>query len=177
MWLQVEDDGMLAGTKFATTPFADDIYQLNVEKVLNAWSIGFIPKKWEYDEKSEITTYTDLELLEYSSVSLPMNQDAVTEGLKMVKSDFVKNILIDQKQTIENQKILTELKDEIAQLKVLYDKLQEHLDRDDIGDLEKAEKDILELKKQVNNLLVGTSGNKKVLDEVLHEITGDVSHY
>src|SRR3990170_2018430 len=45
LWLQTESDGKLALTHFATTPFADDIYQLNVEKVLNAWSVGFVPKK------------------------------------------------------------------------------------------------------------------------------------
>ena len=175
MWLKKENDGMLAKTKFATTPFADDIYQLNVEKVLNAWSIGFIPRKWDFDEKNKITTFTDIELLEYANVSIPMNQDAVTEGLKMVKSQLVKNILTEAKENIDIKIALGGIQVEIKELKDLYDDIERLSKRDDLKDIERLEKEILELKQLVNKLAAGSSGNDKFFKELLKEVSGDVS--
>lgn len=177
-WLKTKEDGKLALTEFSTTPFADDIFQLNIEKVLNAWSIGFIPNKWDFDEKSKTTTYTDIELLEYSSVSLPMNQDAVTEGLKMVKSDVVKNILSEARENFEIKKIIFSLQDEIKTLKENYDSLMEHSKTDVLKDLEKLEIEMLEFKNQINKILksMEISGNDKAFKEILALVrAGDIS--
>ena len=175
MWLNKEKDGMLAKTQFATTPFADDIYQLNVEKVLNAWSIGFIPRKHEFDEKNKVTTFTDIELLEYSNVSIPMNQDAVTEGLKMVKSQLVKNILTEAKDNLEVKSLLGEMKSEIEGLKKLNDNIMNDSQSYSLKDGEKLEREMLELRNKINSL-AGTSGNEKVLKSILDQIrSGDVS--
>lgn len=177
-WLKTKDDGKLAFTEFSTTPFADDIFQLNVEKVLNGWSIGFIPNKWDFDEKSKTTTFTDIELLEYSSVSLPMNQDAVTEGLKMVKSDVVKNILSEARENFEIKSIVNSLKDEIKSLKENYDALKEHSESSILKDVEKLEVEMLEFKNQINRILksMEISGNDKAFKEILNLVrTGDIS--
>lgn len=174
LWLKPESDGVLAKTVFGTTPFADDIYTLNVERILNAWSIGFIPKTWEFDEKSKVTTFTAAELLEYSNVSIPMNQDAVTEGLKMVKSEFVKNLLSETKESIESKIIIASMQSDIQTLKEQYDKLTEHSQSDLIKDVEEIEKELLEIKKQIN-YIAGTSGNQKVFSEMLKMVSGDVS--
>lgn len=177
-WLKTKDDGKLAFTEFSTTPFADDIYQLNIEKVLNAWSVGFIPKKWEFDEKNQITTYTDIELLEYSSVSLPMNQDAVTEGLKMVKSDIVKNILTEVRENFETKSVIDSLQSEIKTLKEGYDALKEQSGISVLKDVEKLEKEMLEFKTQINKILksVEISGNEKAFKEILNKVrAGDIS--
>lgn len=177
-WLKTKDDGKLAMTKFGTTTFADDIFQLNVEKVLNGWSIGFIPNKWDFDEKSKVTTYTDIELLEYSSVSLPMNQDAVTEGLKMVKSDVVKNILSEARENYEIKSILASLQGEIKTLKETHDSLMEHSRVDVLKDVEKIEIEMLELKNQINKILksMEISGNEKAFREILNQVrAGDIS--
>lgn len=177
-WLKTKDDGKLAMTKFSTTPFADDIYQLNVEKVLNAWSIGFIPKTWEFDEKSKNTTYTDVELLEYSSVAIPMNQDAITEGLKMVKSDIVKNILNEAKENYEIKSVITSLNDEIKTLKENYGSLVENSGINILKDIEKLETEMLELKNQINKILksMEISGKDKAFREILELVrAGDIS--
>ena len=177
-WLKTKDDGKLAMTKFSTTPFADDIYQMNVEKVLNGWSIGFIPNKWDFDEKSKVTTYTDIELLEYSSVSLPMNQDAVTEGLKMVKTEIVKNILTEARENFEIKSIVNSLRDEIKCLKDTHDALMEHSDLNILKDVEKLEVEMLELKNQINKILksMEMSGNEKAFKEILNQVrAGDIS--
>lgn len=177
-WLKTKDDGKLAFTEFSTTPFADDIFQLNVEKVLNGWSIGFIPNKWDFDEKSKTTTFTDIELLEYSSVSLPMNQDAVTEGLKMVKSDVVKNILSEARENFEIKSIVNSLKDEIKSLKENYGALKEHSDSSILKDVEKLEVEMLEFKNQINRILksMEISGKDKAFKEILNLVrAGDIS--
>ncbi|MCP4394551.1 MAG: hypothetical protein GY804_09840 [Alphaproteobacteria bacterium] len=181
-WLEYEDDGVLAKTIFGTTPFADDIYLLNLEKILNAWSIGFLPKTWDYDQEARVTTYTLADLLEYSNVSVPMNQDAVTEGLKMVKSMEVKEVLegIEKEHEIKIQ--LENHGKEIGELKNLCTKFSERTSEPYVEDLEKAEREILELRNEINsineilkNKLVGTSDNRKVFDEILESIVGDVS--
>lgn len=175
-WLQTENDGKLAQTKFATTVFADDIYTLNVEKVLNGWSIGFIPKKWDYDEEKKIITYTEIELLEYSSVSIPMNQDAVTEGLKMVKSEQVKSLLEETKEHLEIKSIVSDLREEIKSIRNLIDEIKDSGTAFPMKSGEEVEKKVLELTKQIN-YMIGTSGNEKVFKSILDELrAGDVSH-
>lgn len=174
MWRKPDDDGVLAKTQFGTTPMADDIYQLNKEGILNAWSIGFMPKKWDFDEETHITTYTDIELLEYSSVSVPMNQDAVTEGLKMVKSFEVKELFEKQIEENEVKDRLNSFDKELKELRDLYNKLSEMTNSNYIEDLEEAEKQILELKQAINliknNLSVETLGSRKVFDEILENL-------
>ena len=177
-WLKTKDGGKLAFTEFGTTTFADDIFQLNIEKVLNGWSIGFIPNKWDFDEKSKVTTYTDIELLEYSSVSLPMNQDAVTEGLKMVKSDVVKNILSEARENFEIKKIVSSLQGDIKTLQENYSSLMEHSGPNVLKDLEKLEIEMLEFRNQINRILksMEISGNDKAFKEILDLVrAGDIS--
>lgn len=179
LWRKSEEEGVLAKTQFGSTPFADDIYQLNKEGVLNAWSIGFIPKKWDFDQEAKITTFTEIELLEYSSVSIPMNQDAVTEALKMVKSNSVKEILTNQ---IEGSKLKTQIESftkELNEIKELYNKLSALINQDHLEDLEKAEKEILEIREEIKELKktlsVGTLGKDELVDSITKRLSGKVS--
>lgn len=182
LWLKKEDNGVLAKTQFANTPFADDIYILNKEGCLNAWSIGFMPKLWEFDQKEGITTYTEWELYEYSSVSVPMNQDAVNTAKAMVKSDIAKGLFEKQEMTTEIKNLLLSFPKEIERLDNLYKELFTKIeDKDWLESMEKAEDEIMELKKEIEllktklNKSVGTLDNKKVFDEVLKEVVGEVS--
>ena len=179
LWRKTTDEGVLAKTQFGSTPFADDVFQLNKEGILNAWSIGFIPNKWEWDEEAKITTFTDIELLEYSSVSIPMNQDAVTEGLKMVKSMEIKSILEKQAKESEMKTQIESFHKELKELRDLYNKLSELTNETYIEDLEKAEQEILQLRNEIevikNKLSTGTLDSKRVFDEALRKAVGDVS--
>lgn len=73
-----------AVTRFAETDFAEEVFQLFLQDVLRAFSVGFIPKEWdqifegEGDDK-HITglEFTKQELIEYSVVPVPANQDAL----------------------------------------------------------------------------------------------------
>ncbi|MCX6165320.1 MAG: HK97 family phage prohead protease, partial [Ignavibacteriae bacterium] len=90
-----DDFGVKAITKFADTPAGNDLYILNREGYLNAWSIGYIPKKIKTQNtttNNQSGTYNiidEWELLEYSSVVIPANPDAINLMLKEVKSSEV----------------------------------------------------------------------------------------
>lgn len=175
-WLKSKEDGVYSKSIFATTPFADDVYTLNVEKVLNAWSLGFTPVKWEFDEKSNTTTFTNIELLEYSNVSIPMHQDAITEGLKMIKSDIAKNILTDARENYEIKATLSSLKSDIEELRKLRDDIMEDSQGYSLKDGERLERELMELKNKINKLTAETSGGDKFLKQLLETVrTGDVS--
>ena len=146
LWQKPDDVGLLTKTSFSKTPFADDIYTLHLEKILNAWSIGFMPVTWEFDEKKGITTFTKIELFEYSSVSLPANPEALdeaksiiksTEGLYLIKQANAKNLL---------QIELAQFRTEIDELKRANEELALLIDtpRDDalLSSIEKLENDI-----------------------------------
>jgi HK97 family phage prohead protease len=87
-----DDFGVKAITKFANTPAGKDLYILNKEGYLNAWSIGFIPKKTKIQNttiNNQPGTYNiidEWELLEYSSVAIPANPDAINLMVKEIKS-------------------------------------------------------------------------------------------
>jgi HK97 family phage prohead protease len=90
-----DDFGVKAITKFADTPAGKDLYILNKEGYLNAWSIGFIPKKTKTQSttiNNQPGTYNiidEWELLEYSSVAIPANPDALNLMVKEIKSPEV----------------------------------------------------------------------------------------
>ncbi|MEO0180323.1 MAG: HK97 family phage prohead protease [candidate division WOR-3 bacterium] len=69
-------DALVARTKFARTPLAEEIWQLYREGVLNAWSVSFIALRWE-PLASGGRKYIRQELLEYSAVSVPANPEAL----------------------------------------------------------------------------------------------------
>jgi len=79
-FLSVDAPGMSQGMK----DLINDNWLLHAQKLLG-WSIGFIPKKWDaMMEDGQFIGYDIKEwsLLEYSSVIIPANQDAVTEAMK-----------------------------------------------------------------------------------------------
>jgi len=112
LWQKKEANGVLVKTQFSkSTQFAQDIFNLHKEGILNSWSIGFsIPRGTdgkilkgaiEYDEEKDIRTINKWALHEYSSVSVAMNPDALDVAKGLVKSD-AGNIWL-MKQSIDIQ--------------------------------------------------------------------------
>ena len=109
MKVYTDDSGMWARTKFRDTPLAQDAYRLSAEG-LGGWSIGFRPteyhtvregakaecqscaKRWaklaegktpgDYVPGQWSMHFMKWELLEYSSVAIPMNQEIVNDAIK-----------------------------------------------------------------------------------------------
>jgi uncharacterized protein len=81
--VQKVDNGLIAKVEFTpegVNPEADMIYELNKGGFMNAWSIGFIPKKWSERGQnwSDGREFQEWELLEFSAVLVPDNTEALT---------------------------------------------------------------------------------------------------
>lgn len=181
LWLKKEKDGVLAKTQFAKTAFADDIFQLVKEGVLSAYSIGFLPKIWEWDEEGETLTFKEWELLEYSIVSVPMNPDAINDSLKMVKSDVAKEILTKQ---LEGDKIKSQLELITSEHNQLKKRLEEIVSQitNPVSDISEENKNkIIELENEIKQIKENISKKVETLDteqikQKLNEyIIGEVS--
>lgn len=97
--LQPVDDGVVAKLQFpplGVYELADTLYELYKGGFMNAWSIGFIPTKWQ-DREDGGRDFQEWELLEYSAVLVPDNPDAVT----LLRS---KGINIDEKGDVIEEK-------------------------------------------------------------------------
>lgn len=84
-------------TRFAETDFAEEVFQLFLQEVLRAFSVGFIPKEYEKiyegegdDKRFTGYEFTKQELIEYSVVPVPANQDAL--ALAVSKSMIVRTL-------------------------------------------------------------------------------------
>ena len=93
----VDDNGLKITAKISKA--AGDIIQLIKEGILSAFSVGFIVKDADFDNKSGIFLIKELELLEVSVVSIPANQNALfnieknfknAEEYKEFRNQFIK---------------------------------------------------------------------------------------
>lgn len=142
--LTIVNDGVIAHTYFSETPFANDIYTMHKEGILNSWSIGFRTKVQEYDEVREVNTIKEWELFEYSSVSVPANPNAIDLAKSVCKSLEMKSEI----QTIETDIKVKELINKNTELLALVEqaKSEKELLSKDIEEikhlLEEKEKEI-----------------------------------
>lgn len=85
LMVEVTDKGLLARTKFFDKPLARDAFAL-IQEGVGGWSIGFRPKKYEAirDDKGILRGFhfKQWELLEYSAVAIPMNQEVINNMVK-----------------------------------------------------------------------------------------------
>ena len=100
----------------------DFCYHCYKTGMLNAVSVGFIPLEWtETKNGFDITKW---ELLEFSAVAVPANQDAIAEAVKSFGLDesVVKDFLITEKS---GRKISAETRAVLDKIKACGDKLDE----------------------------------------------------
>ena len=108
--LKVADTGILATVQFpeeGTYPKADTVYQMYKDGFLNAWSVGFQPIDNGYEPNEEGGyTFKSWELLEFSSVPVPANAEALTimrsKGINIDALNQTKKI--EEKGKIEEEK-------------------------------------------------------------------------
>ena len=112
--------------------------------LLNAVSVGFIPLEWtETKDGYDITKW---ELLEFSAVAVPANQDAIAEAVKSFGLDnsVVKDFLTTEKS---GRKISAETRAVLDNIKVCSDELDECRNA-----LEKCGKKLKELLKELDDV-------------------------
>lgn len=73
----------------------DFTYHCYKTGMLNAVSVGFIPVEWiETENGYDILKW---ELLEFSAVAVPANQDAIAQAVKSFGNDFAKSFITEEK--------------------------------------------------------------------------------
>jgi HK97 family phage prohead protease len=92
LWMTKGRKGITAKAKFADTEKAEEIYQLFKGGYLNAFSVGFLPKKYHEPTPDEVKKrpewaeasliYDEWELLEFSAVPVPANPEALATAVK-----------------------------------------------------------------------------------------------
>ena len=101
--IEISDDGIHARTKFRDTELGRDAFSLASEG-LGGWSIGFHPVEFDSvkDDKGKFKgfDFKSWELLEYSIVAIPMNQEAVNNA---VQRGLVQSPNVDKFFTVEKQ--------------------------------------------------------------------------
>jgi HK97 family phage prohead protease len=80
--LREDEKGLFGRFRISKTRLGQDVHQLLHDGALDSFSIGFIAKDFERDEKAGTRLLTEVALLETSLVALPMNPAAGVTGFK-----------------------------------------------------------------------------------------------
>lgn len=105
----------------------DFCYHCYKTGMLNAVSVGFIPLEWEEIKEGKLTTGWDItkwELLEFSAVAVPANQDAIAEAVKSFGNEFAKDFVTTEVEK-SGRKISAETRAVLDKIKACGDKLEE----------------------------------------------------
>jgi hypothetical protein len=105
-----------ASEKAKLTDFCYHCYKTGM---LNAVSVGFIPLEWiETENGYDILKW---ELLEFSAVAVPANQDAIAEAVKSFGDDFAKKFVTEAKS---GRKISAQTRAILDKIKACGDELE-----------------------------------------------------
>ena len=97
----------------------DFTYHCYKTGMLNAVSVGFIPLEWiETDDGYDILKW---ELLEFSAVAVPANQDAIAQAVKSFGNDFAKSFITEEKS---GRKISAQTRAILDKIKACGDELE-----------------------------------------------------
>ena len=150
---ELSSDPKLASEKAKLVDFCYFCYKTGM---LNAVSVGFIPIEWEErKENGEVIGFDVLkwELLEFSAVAVPANQDAIAEAVKSFGEDFTKSFIVGEKTILEKSG-----KKISAETRAVLDKI-----KDSCGRIEKLEKELKECRKELLD-------NLKELDDEVPDV-------
>ena len=131
----------------------DFTYHCYKTGMLNAVSVGFIPLEWTENQRGfDITKW---ELLEFSAVAVPANQDAIAEAVKSFGDDFAKGFVSVKLEKGLEEKIsdcerrLEECKTTIAECEKILTEARKELgcndDEEKTIDISKIKIDVLEI--------------------------------
>jgi len=166
LWRKKKDEGVLTKTEFATLAFADDIYQLHTGGFISTWSVGISPVKDKngnqkqgsirFDEKNNKTYWDFWRLLEYSSAPMAANiyaQDVVKNLKELeLKSQEMQDVVCRLEFKSEIVKMIQDQDVKLEQIAKKELELKTLLDAQLLQDLEKSEREILELRGELNLL-------------------------
>lgn len=185
MWLKSKEEGVLAKTRFGKTFFADDLYCLHEDGIINTWSIGWQPKTkdgkpvkgaLEYNEDTNVLYINNWDLVEYSSAPLAMNPSALDQIKTMVKSVEAKALIKDFEANDLIKHILDEQEKEIKELLKAKNYLEEKLIDQD-NKITVIEKDVADMLQQLINQTTKSAEilGKDYVENYYKRLLGDIS--
>jgi HK97 family phage prohead protease len=80
--LREDERGLFGRFRISKTRLGQDVHQLLVDGALDSFSIGFVARDFDRDEKSGVRNLKGVDLLECSLVALPMNPAATITNVK-----------------------------------------------------------------------------------------------
>jgi len=80
--LREDERGLFGRFRISKTRLGQDVHTLLTDGSLDSFSIGFIPRDFDHDEKANVRHLKAVELLEVSVVSLPMQPRATVTSVK-----------------------------------------------------------------------------------------------
>ena len=80
--LREDERGLFGRFRISQTRTGEDVHRLLVDGALDSFSIGFIPRDFDRDEKSGVRNLKSVELVECSVVAMPMNPAAQVTSVK-----------------------------------------------------------------------------------------------
>jgi HK97 family phage prohead protease len=80
--LAEDEKGLRGRFKISQTALGKDVHTLLRDGAIDSFSIGYLPVDFEHDRKAGVRKLTEVDLLEVSLVSMPMNPAAVVTGVK-----------------------------------------------------------------------------------------------
>ena len=116
---ELSSDPALASEKAKLVDFTYHCYKTGM---LNAVSVGFIPIEWK--ETKDGYDILRWELLEFSAVAVPANQDAIAEAVKSFGDEFAKDF-VTLEVVKSGRKISAQTREILNKIKACGDKLEE----------------------------------------------------
>lgn len=94
--LTADTKGLLGQFKISRTRLGEETRVLLQDGALDSFSIGYVPKKFDFIEDGQVRQLKDVELLEVSVVALPMNPNAIVTNVK----DYLAALGLDSSGTM-----------------------------------------------------------------------------
>src|SRR6185436_7396188 len=91
--IREDGKGLLGTWELLDTQRGSEAYTLLKAGAVRSMSIGYIPGEFSFEEEGKIRRLTDVELLENSVVSLPMNEQARVQSVKELPPEALARIV------------------------------------------------------------------------------------
>jgi len=114
LWVKAGRNNVKAKIQWANTPLGQEVKTLYEDGIMSAFSVGFIPKRWEEsrnDNGGFGYKFLEWELIEFSAVNVPSNPQALIQRSyeKSYDNNLRKELGVDIIETMELKKTIDSL--------------------------------------------------------------------